>query len=55
MAVKLDNHELLTEINEFIDAYKEKGGFDDLANKYLKDMKNTFDELGLEFFFQPRD
>lgn len=55
MAVKLDNQQLLNEINIFIDEYKAKGGFDELANKYLKDMKLTFDELGLEFFFQPRD
>lgn len=55
MAVKLDNDELLSEINAFIDDYKAKGGFDDLANKYLGEMKATFDELGLEFFFQPRD
>lgn len=55
MAVKLENNELLDEINAFIDDYKEKGGFDDLANKYLGEMKKTFDELGLDFFFQPRN
>lgn len=55
MAVKLDNTELINDINEFIDDYKAKGGFDDLANKYLADMKKTFDDLGLEFFFKPRD
>lgn len=55
MAVKLENDDLIKEINEFIDKYKEKGGFDDLADKYLGDMKKTFDDLGLEFFFQPRN
>lgn len=55
MAVKLDRPELLEEINSFIDDYKAEGGFDDLANKHLADMKATFDELGLDFFFQPRD
>ena len=55
MAVKLDNEELADDINKFITEYKEKGGFDDLANKYLADMKKTFDDLGLDFFFQPRD
>lgn len=55
MAVKLDNQELLDGINLFIDDYKAKGGFEDLANKYLGDMKKTFDDLGLDFFFQPRD
>ena len=55
MAVKLDNEELLEEINAFIDDYKAKGGFDKLAEKYLGEMKATFDELGLDFFFQPKD
>ncbi len=55
MAVKKDNDVLLKEINSFIVDFKNKGGFDDLANKYLKEMKKTFDELGLEFFFQPLD
>ncbi|MDN6195952.1 MAG: transporter substrate-binding domain-containing protein [Atopostipes suicloacalis] len=55
MAIKKDQPELLEEINNFIRDYKEKGGFNDLADKYLGDMKATFDELGLEFFFQPRD
>ncbi|NLC65795.1 MAG: transporter substrate-binding domain-containing protein [Clostridium sp.] len=55
MAVKLGNNELLDEINAFIDDYKEKGRFDDLADKYLGEMKKTFDELGLDFFFQPRN
>lgn len=55
MAIKKDQPEFLKEINNFIDDYKENGGFNDLADKYLGDMKATFDELGLEFFFQPRD
>lgn len=55
MAVKKDNKELLVEINDFIDEFKANGGFDDLGNKYLKEMKETFDDLGLEFFFKPRD
>ena len=55
MAVKLGNQELADEINDFIDDYKSKGGFDDLSDKYLGEMKATFDELGLDFFFQPRD
>ena len=55
MAVKLGNNELVEDINKFIEEYKAKDGFDKLADKYLGDMKKTFDELGLEFFFQPRD
>lgn len=55
MAVKLGNQKLVDDINKFIDDYKARGGFEDLAKKYLGDMKKTFDELGLEFFFQPKD
>lgn len=53
MAVKLDNLELLEEINMFIDEYEADGGFEKLSVKYLSDMKATFDDLGLDFFFQP--
>ena len=54
MAVKLDNADLLEDINAFIDEFEKTGGFDKLGNKYLSEMKQTFDELGLEFFFQPK-
>jgi len=53
MAVKLDNEELLEKVNEFINSYKEEGGFDKLGDTYLSDIKTTFEELGLDFFFQP--
>lgn len=54
MAVKLENEELLEDINAFIDEFEANGGFDKLGNKYLGEMKQTFDDLGLEFFFQPK-
>ncbi|UJF14748.1 transporter substrate-binding domain-containing protein [Jeotgalibaca sp. MA1X17-3] len=54
MAVKLENEELLEDINAFIDEFEANGGFDELGNKYLGEMKQTFDDLGLEFFFQPK-
>lgn len=53
MAVKLDNEELIEEVNVFIESYKNEGGFERLSEKYLSQMKKTFDELGLDFFFQP--
>lgn len=54
IAVKLGNKELVAQINAFIDDFEESGGFDALSNTYLREMKQTFDELGLEFFFQPK-
>lgn len=55
MAVSKDNEELLTEINAFITEYQKNGGFDDLGDKYMSEMKKAFKELGLNFFFQPLD
>ena len=51
MGVKLGNKKLLKETNTFIDDFEASGGFDKLGNKYLGEMKQAFDELGLEFFF----
>lgn len=55
MAVAKDNDELLNSINDFIDEFYKQGGFDELGDKYLKEMKDTFAKLGLDFFFQPLD
>ncbi len=55
MAVSKDNEKLLTEINAFITEYQKNGGFDDLGDKYMSEMKKAFKELGLNFFFQPLD
>ena len=42
---------LKKQINDFIRTSKENGFFTSLADKYLKDMKAVFDELGIPFFF----
>ena len=39
------------DINGFIKEFKENGGFDRLAEKYLTEQKKAFDEKGLPFFF----
>lgn len=51
MVVKKGNTELLTQINAFIKDYKDKGGFDDVTDKYMAEEKRIFDELGLPWFF----
>lgn len=51
MAVNKGNTELLNQVNGFIKDFKEKGGFDDLTNKYLKEEKETFDQLDFPWFF----
>lgn len=51
IAVKKGNTELLENINNFITDYKENGGFEKLTTKYLKEEKETFDDLGFPWFF----
>jgi len=51
VAVKKGNTELLNQINDFIPKFTDNGGFDDLSEKYLKDEKKAFGELGFKWFF----
>lgn len=51
VAVKKGNTELLAQLNEFIEHYKNEGGFDTLTQKYLSEEKKAFDELGFKWFF----
>jgi len=54
-AVKKGNTELLDNINQFIKAFTEDGGFDRLTEKYLKEEKDAFEELGFKWFFDLGD
>lgn len=51
IAIRKDQPELKAEINEFITEYKKNGGFEALAEKYLKEQKEIFDQLNIPFFF----
>lgn len=51
IAVKKGNTELLDQLNEFIETYREDGGFEKLTEKYLSEEKEAFDELGFQWFF----
>ena len=42
--------ELKGQVNAFIKDYRAKGGFDQLGERYLKDMKDEFKRLGYAFF-----
>ncbi len=55
VAVQKGNTELLNQLNDFIDQYREDGGFDKLTDKYLSDEKTAFDELGFKWFFDLDD
>lgn len=52
VGVQKDNKELLEQMNEFIDDFYAKKGFDALTDKYLKDEKKAFDQLGFQWFFE---
>lgn len=51
IGVKKDNTKLLNSINDFLKDFKENNGFDDITEKYLKEEKQTFDELDFPWFF----
>jgi len=44
------NDELKGKVNAFIKEYRAKGGFEQLGNRYLKEMKDEFKRLGYTFF-----
>lgn len=50
-AVQKGNTELLEQFNAFLAEYKEKGGFEELSEKYMPEEKKMFEELGFIWFF----
>jgi polar amino acid transport system substrate-binding protein len=51
MAVRKGDAELLTQINLFLKQFRESGGFDRLADTYLRDARRMFREQGIPFYF----
>lgn len=51
VGLRKGDHELRGEVNKFIKAYRENGGFDKLGDQYLPDQKAAFAEQGLPFYF----
>lgn len=51
IGVSKKNPELTQKINSFLSDFQAEGGFDKLSDKYLKQEKDTFTELGIPFFF----
>jgi polar amino acid transport system substrate-binding protein len=50
VGIRKGDHELKTKVNLFIREYREKGGFEQLGDRYLKEMKSEFKRLGYTFF-----
>lgn len=55
VALRQGETELRDQINAFIKKYRDEGGFDKLAEKYLTEQKKIFDELEIPFFFDVED
>lgn len=51
VGIKKGNTELLEQVNAFIKEFRSEGRFDELADEYLKDLKEVFDNEGVPFFF----
>ena len=50
VGISKGNDELKGKVNAFIKDYRAKGGFDQLGERYLKEMKDEFKRLGYTFF-----
>jgi polar amino acid transport system substrate-binding protein len=51
VGLRQDETELRAQVNDFLREFRERGGFDRLGDKYLRDQKQAFAEQGLEFYF----
>jgi polar amino acid transport system substrate-binding protein len=50
VGLRKGNDTLKSKVNTFIKEYRAKGGFEQLGDHYLKDMKDEFKQLGYSFF-----
>jgi len=51
VALRLDENELRSSVNTFLQEFRSEGGFDRLADKYLAEEKAAFAAQGIPFFF----
>jgi polar amino acid transport system substrate-binding protein len=51
VGLRQDDTNLLTQVNQFLQDYKARGGFEQLGDRYLKDQKEAFRKLGYPFYF----
>jgi len=50
VGIRKGNDVLKNKVNTFIKEYRGKGGFEQLGDRYLKEMKDEFKRLGYSFF-----
>ena len=50
VGIRQGNDELKRQVNQFLKDYRQQGGFEQLGDRYLKEMKDEFKRLGYSFF-----
>jgi polar amino acid transport system substrate-binding protein len=51
IGIRKGNEALAAKVNAFLAAFRAAHGFDRLADKYLKEQKEAFQEMGIPFYF----
>jgi polar amino acid transport system substrate-binding protein len=51
IGIRKGNDELREQVNAFLADFRARGGFEELGNRYLSDMKAAFAEMGYDFVF----
>ncbi|MBX3748314.1 MAG: transporter substrate-binding domain-containing protein [Verrucomicrobiae bacterium] len=51
IGIRKGNDALRQQVNGFLEAYRREGGFEGLGERWLKEQKDAFEELGLPFYF----
>jgi polar amino acid transport system substrate-binding protein len=51
IGIRKGNDPLRQQVNAFLASFKTSGGFDKLGDKWLKDQKDAFKQLGIPFYF----
>lgn len=51
VGLRKEDDELRAQVNQFLEQYREKGRFDELAERYMVEQKAAFEEMGVPFIF----
>jgi polar amino acid transport system substrate-binding protein len=51
VGLRKGNTELLHQVNEFLKEFRTKNGFEELGDRYLKEQKEAFRQMGHPFYF----
>lgn len=51
IGVRKGNTDLLPKVNAFLEEFRARGGFEELGERYLKEQKEAFRQMGIPFYF----